>query len=149
MERLRLTPLGLAASIEGVPQEVLVQKVEGKWSILENIGHLLDLESIWQGRLEDILAGKKYLREADLSNTKTHEAQHNLKDAEVLLEAFRESRTKTVMELEKLDETDVFKSALHPRLQQPMRTQDLFLFVAEHDVHHLAEITYLKRSLRS
>jgi len=35
----------------------------------------------------------------------------------------------------------VFKSALHPRLKTPMRTMDLFLFVAEHDDHHLAKIS--------
>ena len=43
-----------------------------------------------------------------------------------------------------LNEEDVYKTALHPRLEQPMRTMDLFLFVAEHDDHHLARITAIK-----
>ena len=149
IERLKATPLSLTAAVEGLDREVLKAQVEGKWSILQNIGHLLDLESIWQGRLEDILAGESYLREADLSNTKTHEAQHNSREAAELIEVFRKSRAKTVLALEQLEEADVFKSALHPRLHQPMRTQDLFLFVADHDVHHLAQITYLKRMLFS
>ncbi|MEL6253854.1 MAG: DinB family protein [Bacteroidota bacterium] len=149
IERLRLCPAGLIASIEGIKQEILVAKPKGKWSILENIGHLLDLEPIWQGRLDDILKNETYLREADLSNTKTHQAQHNLTDAATLIGAFHKSRIKTLEALEKLEETDVFKFALHPRLHQPMRTQDLFLFVADHDAHHLAQITYLKRLLQS
>ena len=149
IERLRATPLSLTAAIEGLDRKVLTAQFEDKWSILENIGHLLDLEVIWQGRLEDILAGESYLREADLSNAKTHEAQHNAKEADELIETFRKSREKTVHALEQLEEADVFKSSLHPRLHQPMRTQDLFLFVADHDVHHLAQITYLKRLLIS
>ena len=147
IERLRATPLSLSVAIENLDREVLTVQLEGKWSILENIGHLLDLEPIWQGRLEDILAGENYLREADLSNTRTHEAQHNAKEAAGIIEAFQKSREKTLLALEQLKEADVFKSALHPRLHQPMRTQDLFLFVADHDVHHLAQISYLKRIL--
>jgi hypothetical protein len=45
-----------------------------------------------------------------------------------------------------LKEEDVFKFSLHPRLKTPMRTIDLFTFVAEHDDHHLAKITEIVRS---
>ena len=45
--------------------------------------------------------------------------------------------------LKKIDEETVFKSVLHPRLKTPMRTMDLFLFVVEHDDHHLARISEL------
>ena len=45
--------------------------------------------------------------------------------------------------LEQLTEEQIFLSALHPRLKTPMRTIDLFLFVADHDDHHLARITEL------
>jgi hypothetical protein len=37
------------------------------------------------------------------------------------------------------------RAAKHPRLGKPMRLIDLVLFVAEHDEHHLARITQLKR----
>jgi hypothetical protein len=62
-----------------------------------------------------------------------------------LLASFRQIRTETVIALENIDESIVFKSAFHPRLKTPMRTMDLFLFVAEHDDHHLARITELSR----
>ena len=39
---------------------------------------------------------------------------------------------------ETLTEKQIFMSALHPRLKSPMRTMDHFLFVADHDDHHLA-----------
>jgi len=46
-----------------------------------------------------------------------------------------------------ISEKEVFKYALHPRLKTPMRTMDLFLFVAEHDDHHLAQISKLNKQL--
>jgi hypothetical protein len=50
--------------------------------------------------------------------------------------------------IENIGEEIIFKSALHPRLKTPMRTMDLFLFVAEHDDHHLATISSIETRLR-
>ncbi len=50
--------------------------------------------------------------------------------------------------LDELEEELIFKSALHPRLKTPMRTIDLFLFVADHDDHHLARITELVKKVK-
>jgi hypothetical protein len=83
------------------------------------------------------------LRPTDLANKKTDEADHNAKSLEQLLADFRKVRMQTIGMIEKLDEEIIFKSALHPRLKTPMRTMDSFLFVAEHDDHHLARITEL------
>ena len=120
---------------------------DNTWSIKENIGHLTDLEPLWQGRLEDIVKGEKELKPADLLNRKTDEANHNSKSLLGLLNDFRQTRAHTISMLEKLDEKTIFRSALHPRLKTPMRTMDLFLFVAEHDDHHLARITELIKLL--
>ena len=142
IERLSGTPVCLEEKFKTIPPEILAVKIEGTWSIKENAGHLIDL---WQGRLEDILSGKKELRHADLRNAKTDLANHNDTPADELLIRFRSIREQTVKMLEKLNEEQIFKSALHPRLKTPMRTMDLFLFVAEHDDHHLARITELTK----
>lgn len=145
LERLLGTPLRLEVKLSDIPQRFCPVRWEDSWSIQENIGHLTDLEPLWQGRLQDILAGATYLRSWDLSNQKTSLAGHNRQSVDELLAGFRAVRTQTLAQLEALAEKDVFKSALHPRLEQPMRTMDLFLFVAEHDDHHLARITQLHR----
>ncbi len=111
----------------------------GDWSILENIGHLIDLEPIWIGRLHDILKGEELMRPVDLENTKTNLADHNSRNETYLLKEFSETRAILVDELEKLSSKEVFKSSLHPRLNKPMRIMDLFLFVEEHDDHHWLE----------
>jgi uncharacterized damage-inducible protein DinB len=144
LERLEGTPLRLDHKTGQIPTEHLTVKLDDKWSIQENIGHLIDLEPIWQGRLEDILNGKTYLRPADLQNKKTDLAKHNEKDSNDLLAEFQMVRKSTLSKLKTISETDVFKSALHPRLKTPMRMMDLFLFVAEHDDHHLAQISRLQ-----
>ena len=55
IERLEGTPVRLNHEINQIATEYLLVKPEGKWSIQENIGHLIDLEPLWQGRLEDFL----------------------------------------------------------------------------------------------
>jgi len=141
LERLAGTPARLEEKLKTIPSAILEKKPDNTWSIKENIGHLTDLEPLWQGRLEDIKNGEKELRPTDLANRKTDEANHNSKPIEQLLNEFREIRNKTLLMLQDIDEETIFKSALHPRLKTPMRTMDLFLFVAEHDDHHLARIT--------
>ena len=144
IERLDGTVVRLKSKIGQIPSGLLEVKPDEKWSIKENIGHLTDLEPLWQGRLDDILEGKEYLRPTDLENKKTDFAQHNKTDINDLLFQFEELRETTLRKLIGLKEQDIYKTALHPRLEKPMRVMDLFLFVAEHDDHHLARITELK-----
>lgn len=147
IERLKGTPARLEEKFKFIPAEILETKVDNTWSIKENVGHLIDLETLWQGRLEDIKNGEIEMRPTDLANRKTDEANHNAQHIEKLLRDFRKIREHTVALIENLDEETIFKSALHPRLKTPMRTMDLFLFVAEHDDHHLARITELVKLL--
>jgi uncharacterized damage-inducible protein DinB len=145
IERLAGTPVRLEEKIGRILPGLLTERVGGTWTIAENIGHLIDLEPLWQGRFEDIKNGKDELRPADLQNTQTSLAGHNETPVDQLLYNFRTIRQQTLISLEDIDEATVFKSGLHPRLRTPMRTQDLFLFVAEHDDHHLARITQLMK----
>jgi len=143
VERLEGTSVRICHKLNNIPKEHLTGRIDNTWSIQENVGHLLDLEPLWHGRLEDILNNKEYLRSADLENRKTHLAAHNEEDIDVLLEKFLQQRKITLDSLVNITEDQVYKHALHPRLKTPMRTMDLFLFVAEHDDHHLARISEL------
>lgn len=145
IERLAGTPARLEEKCRSLHPGILTVRIDGTWTIKENAGHLTDLEPLWQGRLDDILTGKMELRATDLQNTNTSLANHDAVPLEELLNNFRQIRKNTINLLEKLDEEQIFRSALHPRLKSPMRTMDLFLFVAEHDDHHLARITELAK----
>ncbi len=145
LERLRGTPARLEERVQRFPPELLERRVGDAWSMQENVGHLLDLEPIWAGRLDDLLGGAEELRAADLQNRKTHEAKHNNQQLAQLLAAFRNARMETVTRLDALAPDQLARSALHPRLKQSMTVTDLFFFVAEHDDHHLARIAEIAR----
>jgi selenocysteine lyase/cysteine desulfurase len=138
LERLRGTPAGAAELVSGVAEEVLSRRWNEKWSAKENLGHLADLNLLDEQRLQEYLAGASMLSPADPMNRITESAGHNQVPIALLLERLRTNRVNWVRKLEALTEGEVACSALHPRLQQPMRILDWTYFVAEHDDHHLA-----------
>lgn len=148
VERVRGTPARLEERLRDVEASALTARVGERWSIQENAGHLLDLEALWAERLGDFERGAERLAVADLDNRRTHDANHNAAPLGNILRAFRSARTAFVDRLENYDDAMVVRTALHPRLQQPMRVLDHVLFVAEHDDHHLAAITALLREVR-
>jgi len=147
LERLRGTPARLEEVVRALPARALTERVGEAWTIQEQVGHLLDLDELHEGRLEDYERGLETLRPADMTNRKTYEADHNAASIEDLLARFRAARLRFVHRLEDLDEEGAARTALHPRLQKPMRVIDMALFVAEHDDHHLASINELRRAL--
>lgn len=147
VERLRGTPGRLEERVSAASMRALTQRIGETWSIQENAGHLLDLEPLWLGRVEDLLEGKAELRPADLSNAATHNGRHNEKPVGEILGAFRQLRLRLVQRLDGMGEPEAGLTALHPRLETPMRSVDLAYFVAEHDDHHLCRITQLLAAL--
>lgn len=137
VERLRGMPARLDEIVKLLPPKYLITKING-WTIQEHIGHLLDLDELHEGRIEDYKKGLPTLRPADLTNKKTYDADHNKNDIAYILERFREERLNFVDLLEELTETEASAVAEHPRLKQPMRVVDMAYFVAEHDDHHIA-----------
>jgi len=138
--RLRGTPARLEDILRGVPHDALVAKPGEKWSAQEHAGHLLDLEPLWTARVADFLADGDTLTAADLSNRKTHEANHNSQELPKILAEFRAARLRLMDRASRLDPAHIARTKLHPRLRQPMRLIDHLYFVAEHDDHHLAKI---------
>ena len=145
VERLRGTPARIEDKVRGLSPTVLTRRDGDAWSLQEHVGHLLDLDELHDGRLDDFLAGATVLRAADMKNRKTHEANHNERPIADLLAAFRRERERFVARLDAWDPGLISLTALHPRLNQPMRVIDVAFFTAEHDDHHLAWMTELAR----
>jgi uncharacterized damage-inducible protein DinB len=145
VERLRGAPARAEDIVKGVPSSLLTRRDGNTWSIQENLGHLLDLESLWAGRLDELAKGLPELRAWEQTNRVSWEADHNSHSLDSILAGFREARFQLVQRLDNLDDLLIERSALHPRLQTSMRTIDLVFFVAEHDDYHFARITTLKR----
>ena len=147
IERLRGTPARIEDKVRALSPQLLTRRNGDAWSIQEHIGHLLDLDELHAGRLDDFLAGAEVLRPADMANRKTWEAAHNERLIADLLRDFRHERERFVVRLDAWDPELVSLTALHPRLQQPMRVVDMAFFTAEHDDHHLTRMTELAKLL--
>jgi len=145
--RLRESPATIKKLVAGIPVNILITKPERKWSIKENIGHLVDLEELHDKRIDDFLEKKHILHAADMTNKKTDDAHHNKKEINRLLDEFKKVREDFINRIEKLDVEVLERTSLHPRLKQPMRVIDLAQFVAEHDDHHIETIKQLIEKL--
>jgi uncharacterized damage-inducible protein DinB len=146
LERLRGTPARAEERVRGIAPATLTRRDGETWSIQENLGHLLAVEALWRGRLDDFDARLAALRPADMENRRTKAADYNQQDLGEILADFRASRLRLVDRLGQLDERGVERAAHHPRLNQPMRVLDMVVFAAEHDDHHLARISELLRA---
>lgn len=143
VERLRGTPARLEDRVRSLPASILTRRSGSTWSTQENAGHLLDLEPLWLARAEDLLARRPEMTVADLTNRRTHEANHNAAPIGRILSGFRDARSVLVSRLEGVEDAALTHTAPHPRLRTPMSLVDHAFFVAEHDDYHLARITEL------
>lgn len=138
--RLRGTPARLKEAVRSATRDLLIQKPFGKWSAQEHAGHLVDLEPLWAARVDDYVMEAAELTAADLSNRKTHQAQHNERPIDEILSEFRSARSRLLSRVEKIDPALLTRILSHPRMKTPMRLVDHLYFAAEHDDHHLAHI---------
>jgi uncharacterized damage-inducible protein DinB len=139
LERLDGTSVRLRYKIDAIEGNLTASYNE-KWSIHQEIGHLMDLEPLWLARALQIINGEKNLLVADLTNQKTHIANHNESNVYDLIYRFEKERKKLIHTLRQITDADLEKAATHPRLGTPMKLIDLAFFVAEHDDHHLVAI---------
>ncbi|HLG36250.1 MAG TPA: DinB family protein, partial [Bacteroidia bacterium] len=137
VERMRGTPARIEDMVKNISDEKLRSKKENTWSIKEHIGHLNDLEELHEKRLQEYLDGNDKLTPADMTNAKTYGAGYNDKPITDLLEELRGTRNLFIKKIEHLNEEQLNRIALHPRLQQRIRLVDMFFFVAEHDDQHI------------
>ena len=124
-------------AVRGLSRDRLIAKPEGKWSIQENAGHLLDEEILFRVRLREFLVGAQFLTPAPYA---TGELTHNNVVIESILDRSRQARAEDVEEIAALRPDDFARTAWHGRLQVSMRLVDHLFFFTEHDDHHLARI---------
>ena len=65
IERLRGTPVRVEARVKDVSAEILTRRDGERWSIQENVGHLVKVEGLFLGRLDDFDSGAETLRAAE------------------------------------------------------------------------------------
>ena len=147
IERLRGTAPRLEALVLDVNDADAHLQVEGKWSIAQNIGHLADVEELWQERLDDLREGKQTYTPAVPARFQELATRHQASPLEEILRELKDRRARLVDALANASPELQQASAFHERLQAPMRLVDCAQFYAEHDDHHLLRIRTLRSML--
>jgi uncharacterized damage-inducible protein DinB len=145
VERLR----GLVPRVQlltaDLADDVAHQQHEVKWSIAQNVGHLSDVEALWQERLEDLRQARAVYTPADPARFQAAALKHQERSLAAILAELDERRGRLCDALANAPSALQSASAFHERLQVPMRLVDCAQFYAEHDDHHLLRV----RALRS
>jgi uncharacterized damage-inducible protein DinB len=147
IERLRGVLPRLDLLLVGMDDDRAHRQLEGKWSIAQNIGHLSDVEELWQERLEDLRARKKMYSPAVAARFQELAKRHQDRSVSETMKEFRNRRSRLIEALAQASPELQRAAAFHERLQVPMRLVDCAQFYAEHDDHHLIRIRRLRSML--
>ena len=143
LERLAGTIIRLEEKVKGIPEEILSTKLNTKWSVKQNIGHLAEVDQIANRRIDEILTGVSPLSPAVFEPG----GDYNRQPVSQVIAFFNDHRKKNLAKYRSLVEADLQKSSLHPRLKVQLTAVDLAWFDAEHDDHHLVTINELLKAL--
>jgi hypothetical protein len=143
LERLEGTAARLEKKISGLPETDVSIKLNGKWSVKENIAHLAEVDAIALKRIDEMINGISPMSPAVVQPGR----DYNLLPIHEVLALFREGRAKNLQKYKVLTSDLLQLSSLHPRLKVLMTPVDLAWFDAEHDDHHLVTINEIIKSL--
>ena len=143
LERLEGTIVRLEEKVKDFPEEMLSTKLNTKWSVKQNIGHLAEVDQIANRRIDEIVSGVSPLSPAVFEPG----GDYNAQPVGQVLAFFKDHRKNNLAKYRDLMESDLQKSSLHPRLKVQLTPVDLAWFDAEHDDHHLVTINDLLKAL--
>ncbi|HXW92349.1 MAG TPA: DinB family protein [Terriglobales bacterium] len=140
------SPKRIAAAVSGLPDAILRFKpAPDKWSILEVLGHLADVEIVYAHRFRQMLADKKpVIAPMDQVAWATRLGYSEESPAE-LVAAYGLNRHRTLQLLRRLKPGDLEKSAYHPELERDVTVAEYVAKIASHGANHLAQIERLKK----
>jgi uncharacterized damage-inducible protein DinB len=147
IERLRGTVPRLEALVLNLNDADAHRQVDGKWSIAQNIGHLSDVEELWQERLDDLKKGKKTYTPAVGARFQELAKRHQASPINGIISELADRRALLVDAFAKASPELQQASAFHERLKVSMRLVDCAQFYSEHDDHHLLRIRRLRSML--
>jgi hypothetical protein len=144
VERLRGLIPRVGPLLVGLDHDAAHLQHEGKWSIAQNLGHLSDVEDLWQERLEDLRQRRAVYTPAQPARFQAAAGRHQDRPLEAIVAELAERRSRLVEALANAPASLQEAVAFHERLQTPMRLVDCAQFYAEHDDHHLLRIRELR-----
>jgi hypothetical protein len=144
LERLEGTAARIEQKVRGIQEEILSNKLDGKWSVKQNIGHLAEVDEIALKRIDEMCNGISPMSPAVFEPR----GDYNSQPVSEVLKYFKTNRAINLAKYKSVSESDLYKSSVHPRLKVSMTPVDLAWFDAEHDDHHLVRINEILNALK-
>lgn len=139
LSSLEAFPTVLKQQIQPLSDGALRYKPAGEWSAIENVGHLIDVEALWMGRIRQMLAAEKPALAAPDVDELVRRQNYQHKDPANLLHTFSEMRAETVAFLRTLKPLHLERRGIHPTRGE-VSVADVFRILAGHDVLHTNQI---------
>jgi hypothetical protein len=140
------SPKEIAAAVSGLPDKILrYQPSPEKWSILEILAHLADVEILYAYRMRQMLADKKpVIAPIDQDDWARNLGYMESVPAE-LVALYGLNRHHNLRLLRRLKPGDLEKSAFHPEYKKDVTLAEMVERMGGHGANHLQQIERLKK----
>jgi DinB superfamily len=143
-------PRQLAAATSGLPAETLRYKpAPDKWSILEILGHLADVEIVFGHRIRQMLAEEKSAIAPMDQDAWAANLGYSETPAPEMIALFGVNRHHNLRILRRVKAPDLNKSAYHPELKRDMQLSEIVEKLDSHTQNHLRQIEKLKKDSKN
>jgi uncharacterized damage-inducible protein DinB len=146
LDEAEKSPKQIAAAVSGLPDKTLRYKpAPDKWSILEILGHLADMEILYAYRMRQMLADKKpVIAPIDQDDWARHLGYMEAAPAE-LVALYGLLRHHNLRLLRRLRPGDLAKAAFHPEHKRDVTVNEIVRMMSGHGANHLEQIERLKK----
>ena len=146
IESAEKDPKKIAAAVSGLPDGILRYKPSPeKWSILEMLAHLADMEILYAYRMRQILADKNPTIAPINQDDWAKNLGYMEEKAPELVAAFGLMRHHNLNLLRRVKVEDLDKSAFHPELNRKVTLAEMVGMLARHGPNHLEQIERIKQ----
>src|SRR5215472_390957 len=144
-DEIEHAPEQIAAMVETLSDAQLRYKPNPKkWSALEILAHLADIELVYGVRLRQIIAQPGSTIAPIDQDIWANALDYASSRVPELLERYRCVRRANVALLKRLTTADLGKAAFHPEYEGDFTLADLIVFMRRHDPNHLRQIERLR-----
>ena len=141
--RLQTQHLAIEPIIAGISNERLLQNpAPGKWSIQNNLAHLMRYQQVFNERITRMLAEDQPLFERYSADADPQFEPYLSLPVKTLLEIYNPDRAMLFERLTNLNETELVRVGIHPKYGRLTILQWVEFF-ALHEAHHLFTIFQL------
>lgn len=146
LEAAEKSPKQIAAAVSGVSEKTLRFKpAPDKWSILEILGHLADIEIVYAYRIRQMLADDKPQIAPMDQDAWARNLGYMQSSPPELVALYGLNRHANLQLLRRIKPGDMERSAYHPELKRDVTVAEIMTQMAGHGENHLQQIERLKK----